>query len=141
MVHIHLSMSGCGMGSLETCTHIISRPKKFTHFFSLPKLIIIIIITFWPWKDILRGPEQLIHTKQPANPLTCWLFCNKWLTCVNEDNDEMKELLGITVFPLVAYDLFFPKYCDGIQIAQTHKTMFPLVSVQVWHREPGNMHP
>ena len=22
----HLSLSGCGMGSLETCTHIISRP-------------------------------------------------------------------------------------------------------------------
>ena len=32
-----------------------------------------------------------------------------------EDNDEMKEMLGIMVFPFV--------------------------SVQVWHEEPGNMHP
>ena len=61
-------------------------------------------------------------------------------TCVNEDNDEMKEMLGITMFPLVTYNLF-PKYCYGIRIAHTHKTMFPLVSVQVWHGEPGNMHP
>ena len=28
MVHFHLSLSGCGMGSLETCTHIILMPES-----------------------------------------------------------------------------------------------------------------
>ena len=28
MVHFHLSLSGCGMGSLETCTHVILMPKS-----------------------------------------------------------------------------------------------------------------
>ena len=28
MVHFHLSLSGCGMGSLETCTHVILMPES-----------------------------------------------------------------------------------------------------------------
>ena len=31
MVHFHLSLSGCGMRSLETCTHVILMPKSHTH--------------------------------------------------------------------------------------------------------------
>ena len=30
MVHFHLSLSGCGTGSLETCTHIIPMPESYT---------------------------------------------------------------------------------------------------------------
>ena len=28
MVHFHLSLSGCSMGSLETCTHVILMPES-----------------------------------------------------------------------------------------------------------------
>ena len=49
--------------------------------------------------------KQPIHIKTPA----CYSAGD------GEDNDEMKEMLGIT--------------------------MFPFVSVQVQHEEPGNMHP
>ena len=28
MVHFHLSLSGCGMGSLEPCTHVILMPES-----------------------------------------------------------------------------------------------------------------
>ena len=28
MVHFHLSLSGCSMGSLETCTHVIPMPES-----------------------------------------------------------------------------------------------------------------
>ena len=31
MVHFHLSLSGCGMGSLETCTHVIPMPESHTY--------------------------------------------------------------------------------------------------------------
>ena len=51
------------------------------------------------------GSEQPIHIKTSA-------CCSAG---DGEDNDEMKEMLGIMVFPFV--------------------------SVQVWHMEPGNMHP
>ena len=69
--------------------------------------------------------------------MTCWIFCNEQTTCDDEDNDEMKELLGVHY---VSIGHIF-RYCHRIQIAQTHKSMFPLVSVQVQHVEPGNMHP
>ena len=35
MVHFHLSLSGCCMGSLETCTHVIPMPKS--HIVTLEK--------------------------------------------------------------------------------------------------------
>ena len=34
----------------------------------------------------------------------------------------MKEMLGITMFPLVSHNLF-PRYCDRIRIAHTQKTV------------------
>ena len=75
------------MGSLETCTHIILRPR----------LIIIIIIHFHCWNlfyflDIVMGSEQPIHIKTSA-------CCSAG---DGEDNDEMKEMLGIMVFPFVS---------------------------------------
>ena len=51
------------------------------------------------------GSKQAIHIKTSA-------CCGAG---DSEDNDEMKEMLGIMVFPFV--------------------------SVQVQHKEPGNMHP
>ena len=36
-MHFHLFLSGCGMGSLETCTHVILMPESHTHFFSHAK--------------------------------------------------------------------------------------------------------
>ena len=32
MVHFHLSLSGCSMGSLETCTHVILKPESHIDF-------------------------------------------------------------------------------------------------------------
>ena len=61
--------------------------------------------TYFIFCNIVMGSEQPIHKKTPAG-------CSAG---DSEDNDEMKEMLGIMVFPFV--------------------------SVQVWHREPGNMHP
>ena len=34
----HLSLSGCSMGSLETCTHVIPMLESHTHFFLLPNV-------------------------------------------------------------------------------------------------------
>ena len=31
-MHFLLSLSGCSMGSLETCTHVIPIPESYTHF-------------------------------------------------------------------------------------------------------------
>ena len=46
MVHFHQSLSRCSMGSLETCTHTISRPNTYYYSFLLPKLNNIIFIIF-----------------------------------------------------------------------------------------------
>ena len=32
MVHFHLSLSGCGMRSLETSTHVILMPESHIYF-------------------------------------------------------------------------------------------------------------
>ena len=50
----HQSLSGCGTGSLETCTHIISRPKTYYYSFLLLKLILLLLLLlllflFSPW--------------------------------------------------------------------------------------------
>ena len=56
MVHFHLSLSGFGTRSLETCTYIISGPKTSL---LLSKLIIIIIIVIIivapPFSKICKG--------------------------------------------------------------------------------------
>ena len=67
--------------------------KLILYLFPLLKLIIIVIITDLG-QDIVRNSEQLIK-KWPACLTKCWMLCNEKSTCVDEDNDEMKELLGI----------------------------------------------
>ena len=68
MVHFHLSLSGCGMRSLETCTHIISRPKTYLfisaaetyyYYYFIPLLFY--------YQGYGVGFKQTIHTKTPAH--------------------------------------------------------------------------
>ena len=48
MVHFHLSLSGCGTGSLETCTHVILMPESHTAL-TLPQMKFYPDIFPYPW--------------------------------------------------------------------------------------------
>ena len=116
-------LSRCSTGSLETCTHIISRPKTYSLFVSTAKTYYFYYLFYM---GICVGFEQTIKHKilhslpRYYNELqTAHLhkmasmfhqracsFVTNGKTCVDEDNDEMKEMLGITMFPLVSYNLF-----------------------------------
>ena len=58
------------MRSLETCTHIISRPKTYFIHFPLPKAYYHHYSSYyfflfpWPWKDIVRSSKQLTQSGQ-----------------------------------------------------------------------------
>ena len=58
MVCFHLSLSGCGMGSLETCTHIISMPES--HIITPIQFNPDLIPTHIP-KIIVRAYKQFIN--------------------------------------------------------------------------------
>ena len=69
MVHFHLCLSGCSMRNLETCTYIISRPKKlmYSFIFLLPKLIIIIFICYL---DLAKNCKGLQTAHQGLSMMT-----------------------------------------------------------------------
>ena len=133
-------LSRCGTGSLETCTHIISRPKTYSLFISTAKTYYFYYLFYM---GICVGFEQTIKHEIPNSLLRYYnelqkacphkmasmfhqhagSFVMNGKTCVNEDNDEMKEMLGITMFLLVSYNLFL-RYCDRIQIAHAQKLCF-----------------
>ena len=77
----------------------------FIHFCCQNLLLLLIDLG----QDIVRSSKQFT-TKQPARLTMCWTFCNKQSTRANEDNDEMKELLGIHY---VSIGHFF-RYCKRI---------------------------
>ena len=58
MVHFHLSLSGCGMGSLETCTHVIPMSESHT----------VTPIKFYP--DVIPTHEQKNKDK---NVVISWM--------------------------------------------------------------------
>ena len=99
MVHFNLSLSGCSMGSLETCTHIISRPKPI---YSFPLLKLIIIIFYYYYLGIGVGFEQPIrYTKFQQVP---------------DIVTGSKQPIKYKILPVLG------RYCKGLQTVHPHKT-------------------
>ena len=76
-------LSRCGTGSLETCTHIISRPKTYSLFISTAETYYFNYLFYMGYalvsnrpsstklctafRDVITSSKQLIYTKQPAH--------------------------------------------------------------------------
>ena len=134
MVHFHLSLFRCGMGSLETCTHIISRPKTY-YSFSLLKLVTIIIIHL----DLGRCCKGLQTAHQAPSRVMLPTVQNNNVLISNikhTKSSKFQQLVGSFVWMKETMTMRIKMRWGNVK----HK-MFPLVSVQAWHGKPGNMHP
>ena len=105
-------LSRCGTGNLETCTHIISRPKdSFIHFCCqnlLLLLLLLLLLFLWGYLTLGRHCKGLwtAHPHKPQHVLAVLVALCGWR------KPWQWEWLGITMFPLVSYILiylFFPE--------------------------------
>ena len=68
--------------------------------------------------------------------MMCWMFCNEQSTSIDEDNDEMKELLGVHYvsighfFKVLSRDLNSP-YTQDVSIS-----LCPGVACGAWKHAP-----
>ena len=107
MVHFHLSLSGYGTGSLETCTHIILRPKTYSLFISIAETYY-----YYYYLPVTLGKYckglQTAHLHKPQH-----ILAGSYV--------QMKGTITMEMFSLVSY--IFGFFCDRIGIAHPHKIL------------------